>query len=143
MSNQPPEWLQPIWTGSDIGISTEQPILKVFHSPQAWQRFIGPRWLNADKVSKPDSLDWSQWALLLMLAVPSSDPGKDLILRKAALADDKVVIKLDIEPDPNARQDLDVETQRSMLARGSRKVFRPDVSVEFDITGNKGVVTHD
>ena len=143
MSNTNIPWLKPLWTGFDLGFYTSQPLLKVFHSPQAWQRFIEPVWLNAEKVVQADSFDWSQGVLLLMLAVPSSDPQKDLILRQATLADGKVIIKLDIEPDPEARQDLDIEAQLSMIAKGARTVFRPDTPVELEIAGVRGTVTHD
>lgn len=143
MSNDTTEWLQRIWSGSDIGFHTPRPLLKVFQSPEAWRRFIKPLWLNADKVVTAGALDWSEWVLLLMLAEASSDPQKDLIVREAARADGEVIIKLDIEPDPKARRDLDVQRRLSMIARGSRKVFRPETRVQFEIAGRKGIVTHD
>jgi hypothetical protein len=142
-SNQMPEWLQPIWNGFGPRVVTRRPLLKVFHSAQAWQRFIEPLSPDPASIASLDGFDWSQWVLMLMLAPPAGGMETRLVVRKAIQESTKVIIGLDVELEPGETAGLDIEMQTSMLAKGSRKVFGPEVPVEFDIVGNQGVVTHD
>jgi hypothetical protein len=136
-------WLQPIWNGFGPHIETTRPLLEVFHSARAWRHFIEPLWPDPEGVVKLAGFDWSEWVLLLAVAESMGGMESKLGLREVTRqADGKVILALDSELDPKATAGLDVEMQMSMLAKGSRKVFRPDTPVEFEIEGRKGTVTH-